>query len=56
MFMEQVHFHFEDALNPVCQNTVMPKQILHILNNGQVRFSDLHGVRMTYFPATFNLL
>ena len=25
MFMEQVHFHFEDELNPVCQNTVMQK-------------------------------
>ena len=25
MLLEQVQFHFEDDLNPVCQHTVMPK-------------------------------
>ena len=38
MFMEQAHFHLENALNPVCQNTVMPKQILHLFNSNTWSF------------------
>ena len=38
--MEQVHFHFEDELNPVCKNTVMQKYTIQM---NKEKFLKVHG-------------
>ena len=44
MFMEQVHFHFEDELNPVCQDTVMQKYTIQSHIRKSCHFTGIYFV------------
>ena len=55
MFMEHVHFNFEDELNPVCQNTVMQKYIIHLFKASfTLAFSILNVWNFKGFESFIN--